>query len=372
MTRFGRLLVGVTALALLPVFATAAPEETEAPPTAAKAPAKADENKKADEREKAENSAAASAAVAAAKADAEAGLEEEGADDLPPATETNLTPPMNARDVAKIALLVSLLVSLLTAGIVLAVVRKWVNAPRQGKGKTASWPPPPLESPAPDSFGSGNNQAGRHRGPESFQQSPAARVSQPVSPPPQPDPVVNRDWPPATMSRYPFDGLGTGGSEPPSPPPAAPVVPPAADTSGQRAAALARGLTQLASDPALTTGSYDQLVAEYGELHALQAPEAEGGHWRVIDGGNDRNRRLSALVFHGTTDIAIIPSLRFLRDFSQTYKDKLEAGDDVRALFECRVDGGGLLQVQQLATAKLYSGDIIADILRGELGGFVR
>jgi hypothetical protein len=283
-----------------------------------------------------------------------------------------------AVSVAIIALIMSLLVSVLMAGIILGIVRKWLaRLPKQHEmvelPQTHRDTQPTLEQHYRDA-----PPPARQRGAQSFQHGPAAGVNQSVYAPPQPQrpsPTADVERTNEAANRDGFNWSTDDRREPwptSTSPNLEPIVPQPTENVGQRAAVLARRLTQLAGDPALTSGLYDQLIAEYGELHALQAPEGEGGHWRVIDGGNDRNRRLSVLVFSGTTQVAIIPSLRFLRDFSQTYKDKLEAGDDVRALFECRVDGTGLLQVQQLATAQLYSGDLIAEIVRGELGGFVR
>ena len=134
---------------------------------------------------------------------------------------------------------------------------------------------------------------------------------------------------------------------------------------------LARRLTELAGDPAIKNADYGNLVQEFGTTCGIDL-DADGTVAELSDGAADPYRRLTGLRLPGSSRVAILPSAKFVKDFSQIYKETLEAGPEVRAVYECIPDGRGVLQITALASGTVGPDGLVTSIVRGRLGGFVR
>ena len=154
-------------------------------------------------------------------------------------------------------------------------------------------------------------------------------------------------------------------------PVAAPIPPPAPRPLPTAVLGdLARQLTDLAADPATKTSDHERLVGGYGELQGVDF-DSDTGVFRLSE-SRTQFSRVVALVLQGGVDVALVPSARFVTDFAQTFKETLEAGADIQALYDCHVDGSARLVVGPLATGKLGPDGVIRDVVTGRLAGFIR
>jgi hypothetical protein len=130
-------------------------------------------------------------------------------------------------------------------------------------------------------------------------------------------------------------------------------------------------LSRLIAGPGLRAADYDATLRRFGSLHGVEVI-GDGGQARLSDPDLDPNRRLSAVVFTGSDEVAVVPSARFVRDFELTYKESLEAGVDVKSIFALHTDGSASLRIERLATAARDSEGNLLKLSRGALGGFLR
>ena len=192
----------------------------------------------------------------------------------------------------------------------------------------------------------------------------------------------------ATMAPEPVARIGgyEAGWATPEPPtaPSAPLEPkPAAKAFDQAAAPsshaatssvslapLQEELARLIANPAMRTADYDDLLRRYGEARGYEV-RADDGSGRLTPNDGDPNRRLTALILTGSEVVALLPSARFIRDF-MLYKERLEAGGDVKTLFDLEADGSAHLRVVQLAHGRAGADGMVHSVQRGRLEGFLR
>lgn len=170
-------------------------------------------------------------------------------------------------------------------------------------------------------------------------------------------------------------------------PPTAPLAPnepkPAAQSFDQAAAPSARAATssvslvplqeelaRLIANPAMRTADYDDLLRRYGEARGYEV-RGDDGSGRLTPNDSDPNRRLTALILTDSDMVALLPSARFIRDF-MLYKERLEAGGDVKTLFHLEADGSAHLRIVQLAHGRSGSDGTVHSVQRGRLDGFLR
>ena len=129
-------------------------------------------------------------------------------------------------------------------------------------------------------------------------------------------------------------------------------------------------VAQQIGNPGLRTDDYDASLAQFGTLWGVEV-SADGQSARFIHSTSDTNRRLIGVVLSQVDAVAIVPSSRFAKDFTMTYKEILDAGSDVKLIFNCRSDGTGSLRINRVATGMVDSSMVLSNIKVGELTGFV-
>lgn len=171
--------------------------------------------------------------------------------------------------------------------------------------------------------------------------------------------------------------------EPPTAPSAPKEPKPAAQSFDEAAAPSARAATssvsltplqeelaRLIANPAMRTADYDDLLRRYGEARGYEV-RGDDGSGRLTPNDSDPNRRLTALILTGSDVVALLPSARFIRDF-MLYKERLEAGGDVKTLFHLEADGSAHLRIVQLAHGRAGADGTVHSVQRGRLDGFLR
>jgi hypothetical protein len=138
----------------------------------------------------------------------------------------------------------------------------------------------------------------------------------------------------------------------------------------QVARSLLERLTRLLSSPGFRSGDYDAAIAQFGSIYGVQVSPA--GQVQLVRPDDDISRRLVAVVLDDEDIAVILPSSRYAKDFSMTYKESLEAGADVKALFECKMDGTATLKIIGVCAGRVDAGMGLHHVERGELAGFVR
>lgn len=133
---------------------------------------------------------------------------------------------------------------------------------------------------------------------------------------------------------------------------------------------LIESLTRLLSIPGFRSSDYDAAIEQFGSIHGVQVSPA--GQIQLVRPDYDSSRRLVAVVLDDEEVALIVPSCRYAKDFSLTYKETLEAGADVKALFECKIDGTATLKIIGVCAGRIDAGMSLHHIQRGELAGFVR
>jgi hypothetical protein len=133
---------------------------------------------------------------------------------------------------------------------------------------------------------------------------------------------------------------------------------------------LVDSLTRLLSSPGFRMGDYDAAIAQFGSIYGVQVSPA--GQAQLVRLEDDSSRRLVAVVLDDEDVAVIVPSSRYAKDFSMTYKESLEAGADVKALFEFKIDGTAALKIAGVCSGRVEAGTGLHHIQRGELAGFVR
>ena len=136
------------------------------------------------------------------------------------------------------------------------------------------------------------------------------------------------------------------------------------------ARSLVESLTRLLSSPGFRMGDYDAAIAQFGSIYGVRVSPA--GQAQLVRLEDDSNRRLVAVVLDDEDVAVIVPSSRYAKDFSMTYKESLEAGADVNALFEFKIDGTAALKIAGVCSGRVEAGTGLHHIQRGELAGFVR
>lgn len=169
---------------------------------------------------------------------------------------------------------------------------------------------------------------------------------------------VSRE-PPAPSWRPPAD------EAPPPPPP-----PPPVSRLPETLEALRQEVSSLIQTPGLRSSDYEAALAGYGSIWAVALGE-NNRSGRLIPVDQDSNRRLSAVLLNGEQVAVIVPSHRYVREFAMIYKETLEAGSDVKTLFECRVDGSAALSLVAPAQCKVDAANVIVGLNKGVLAGFV-
>lgn len=143
-----------------------------------------------------------------------------------------------------------------------------------------------------------------------------------------------------------------------------------AATSSVSLAPLQEELARLIANPAMRTADYDDLLRRHGEARGYEV-RADDGSGRLTPNDGDPNRRLTALILTGSEVVALLPSARFIRDF-MLYKERLEAGGDVKTLFDLEADGSAHLRIAQLAHGRAGADGMVHSVQRGRLAGFLR
>ncbi len=143
-----------------------------------------------------------------------------------------------------------------------------------------------------------------------------------------------------------------------------------AATSSVSLVPLQEELARLIANPAMRTADYDDLLRRYGEARGYEV-RADDGSGRLTPNDGDPNRRLTALILTGSEMVALLPSARFIRDF-MLYKERLEAGSDVKTLFDLEADGSAHLRIAQLAHGRAGADGTVHSVQRGRLAGFLR
>lgn len=133
---------------------------------------------------------------------------------------------------------------------------------------------------------------------------------------------------------------------------------------------LQEELARLIANPAMRTADYDDLLRRYGEARGYEV-RGDDGSGRLTPNDSDPNRRLTALILTGSEMVALLPSARFIRDF-MLYKERLEAGSDVKTLFDLEADGSAHLRIAQLAHGRAGADGTVHSVQRGRLAGFLR
>lgn len=160
---------------------------------------------------------------------------------------------------------------------------------------------------------------------------------------------------------------------PPPPPPPAPVAP----APAPRVSRLPELLDQIRQDvstlilsPGLRSNEYDAALARFGTVYGIEI-DSEARTARLVPADADPGRRLSAIHLADEDVAVILPSSRYVKEFAMTFKESLEAGADVKKVFDCRVDGSGTLKLVRPAQAKVDAALNIVGLNRGEIAGFV-
>lgn len=135
-------------------------------------------------------------------------------------------------------------------------------------------------------------------------------------------------------------------------------------------APLQEDLARLITNPAMRTADYDDLLRRYGEARGYAA-QADDGAGRLTSNDGDASRWLTALALNGSDVVALLPSARFIRDFV-LFKERLEVGSDVKALFDLEADGSAQLRIERLAHGRAGADGTVHSVQRGRLAGFVR
>lgn len=135
-------------------------------------------------------------------------------------------------------------------------------------------------------------------------------------------------------------------------------------------APLQEDLARLITNPAMRTADYDDLLRRYGEARGY-AVQADDGAGRLTSNDGDASRWLTALALNGSDVVALLPSARFIRDFV-LFKERLEVGSDVKALFDLEADGSAQLRIERLAHGRAGADGTVHSVQRGRLAGFVR
>ncbi len=143
-----------------------------------------------------------------------------------------------------------------------------------------------------------------------------------------------------------------------------------AATSSVSLAPLQGELARLIANPAMRTADYDDLLRRYGEARGYEV-RGDDGSGRLTPNDSDPNRRLTALILTDSDVVALLPSARFIRDF-MLYKERLEAGGDVKTLFHLEADGSAHLRIVQLAHGRAGADGTVHSVQRGRLDGFLR
>lgn len=171
-----------------------------------------------------------------------------------------------------------------------------------------------------------------------------------------PSPPPSRQWQDPRPARAPGDH-----GAPPVPRPPAPTA---------LLASLQEELARLIAAPAMRTADYDALLRRHGELHGYEVSDESGsGRLTPIDG--DPHRQLVALALADSPIVAVLPSARFVREFV-LYKERLEVGNDVKAVFDLTADGSAQLRIEALAHGRVTPDGRVFSPDRGLLGGFLR
>ncbi|MEY4951672.1 MAG: hypothetical protein RL299_96 [Pseudomonadota bacterium] len=122
--------------------------------------------------------------------------------------------------------------------------------------------------------------------------------------------------------------------------------------------------------PGLKSNEYDAALAKFGSVYGVQV-SADGSSAQLIATDRDSARRLSAIHLADEGVAVILPSSRYVKEFAMTFKESLEAGSDVKMVFDCRVDGSATLKLQRLAYARVDSAMYLGGLTRGELAGYI-
>ena len=128
-------------------------------------------------------------------------------------------------------------------------------------------------------------------------------------------------------------------------------------------------LSDRLASPVVKASEYEAKLREFGQLWSVAvAPDGSRADL-VPTSASPGGRLIGVQVAEGL--IAIVPSGRFVKDFSMTFKESLEAGADVKTMFDCRVDGSAALKIKRIAYARVVDEGRLTGLHKGELMGFV-
>ena len=198
--------------------------------------------------------------------------------------------------------------------------------------------------------------------PRKFVDFIAKNHAAPAAPPPIPVAPMHESFArriePSTDPRY----------EPVVPLPAPPPAPPPAPSADPFLA----DYRALIANPAASAQDFDALLSSFGTAYNVNR-DGQGG-WLLTDHvSGDVTQKLVAFVQRGAGDnLLLLPSSNFIKEFAMTFKESLEAGFEIKELFDTRIDGSGILTLIAPATARRGASGLTQDIARGVLGGFVR
>lgn len=128
-------------------------------------------------------------------------------------------------------------------------------------------------------------------------------------------------------------------------------------------------IAAMIADPGMRVSSYDRELTKFGTVCGLKLG-ADGQSAQLVSAGSDASRRLIVVLLNNQEDVIILPSGRFVKDFTMTFKHILDAGNDTKTVFSCHTDGSGILRVGRLATGQV-DGPNIRNLQKGDLSGFV-
>lgn len=208
-------------------------------------------------------------------------------------------------------------------------------------------------------------------------------LSSTARPQPSADPSPIRSPSPAREAIEPAIAL----SPPRSPPAQRPVIDPIArsadfvptpvalpqDRPRSAGSATIRELldevSRLIASPSFKISDYDVSLGRFGEIYGVRFDQER---LRLIEPDSNVYRRLSAILTANDHRAVIIPSAQWIKGFDMTYKESLEAGEDVAQLFDLCPDGSGVLKMGRPAFALIDREGCLSGIERGVLLGFVR
>jgi hypothetical protein len=193
-------------------------------------------------------------------------------------------------------------------------------------------------------------------------------------PPPPPPPPVSWHRPPNSSHYFDdnFPKRGAGDHAPvdtSNAPPQPPSPPPPASRLHETAEELRRTISAMIADPGMRVSTYEGELTKFGTVFGLEL-ESDGQNVRLVAAGPGASRSLTAVLLKNEQEVIIVPSSRFAKDFAMTFKGILEAGNDTKAVFDCHIDGSGILRVSCLATGQV-EGFNIRNLQKGDLSGFV-